>query len=347
MTLLSSSGAVLQVATVVALTASLAACSLVPDELNPAEWIGAIDSQEGNDDALSSEEKARIEAESQQGIPGEEDPFPELGAVPGGAPVVTSFDEREDIAESLIADRAEVDYVDNPAANDASLARGSADLVAPSPPGGEMVPGIAPVEESTLVSAPDVEVVDVETVEHAPASAPIPEPDMVPVVTPVVTAPPLPPPPPIAPNPEIVGETAANPMPAPEALHPGGIQRSLHAGVIYFVHGSTGLSTRDREVLAGVVEAHKAHGGSVRVVGHASRRTDSTDSVKAKIANFSIAHDRARVVALEMTRLGIPADRIYIHSMSDQAPAYSEATTHGEAANRRADIYLDFYGGAQ
>jgi outer membrane protein OmpA-like peptidoglycan-associated protein len=345
MTLLSSSGAVLQVATVVALTASLAACSLIPDELNPAEWIGAIDSQEGNDDALSSEEQARIEAERQQGIPGEEDPFPELGAVPGETPVVISFDEREDIAESLIADRADVDYVDNPAANDANLARRTADLVVSSPPGGEMVPGTAAVEEPMPVSSPHIEVVDVETAEHAPV--PMPEPEMVPVATPVVTAPPLPPPPPITLNPEVVGEAAANPMPSPETFHPGGVQRLLHAGVIYFVHGSTGLSTRDREVLAGVVEAHKAHGGSVRVVGHASRRTDSTDSVKAKIANFSIAHDRARVVALEMTRLGIPADRIYIHSMSDQAPAYSEATTHGEAANRRADIYLNFYSGGQ
>jgi len=49
MTVLSPSRAILQVATVAALTVSLAACSSLPDELNPVEWIGALDSQEGED----------------------------------------------------------------------------------------------------------------------------------------------------------------------------------------------------------------------------------------------------------------------------------------------------------
>jgi outer membrane protein OmpA-like peptidoglycan-associated protein len=351
MTVLSPSRAILQVATVAVLAVSLAACSSLPDELNPVEWIGAIDSQEGDDEALSPEMQARLEAERQAGIPGEEDPFPELGSVPGEAPVVTSFDEREAIAAGLVADRAGVEYTDNPADDSAGLERGTADLVTPPPPSGEMVPATVAVTEP--VPAARVDVVDVETSVPPPAPAPapipeaMPEPEMVPVTAPIVEAPPPPPPPAPALAPAVVADADETSMPAPAAFDPGGVQRSMHAGVIYFLHGSTGLSERDRQVLIAVVEAHKAHGGSVRVVGHASRRTDSADSVKSKIANFGIAYDRARVVAQALTRLGVPADRIYISSMSDQAPAYSEATVHGEAANRRADIYLDFYGGAQ
>ncbi len=350
MTVLSPSRAILQVATVAALTVSLAACSSLPDELNPVEWIGALDSQEGEDEALSPEMQARLEAERQEGIPGEEDPFPELGAVPGEAPVVTSVDERRSIAEGLVADRENVEYTDNPAAAAAGLQSGAADLVTPPPPpSGDMVPATVVVTEPEPEPAPRVDVVDVETSVPPPAPEPMPEPEMVPVATPIVEVPPPPPPPaPMpAPAPAVAAAADEMPMPAPETFDPGGVQRSMHAGVIYFLHGSTGISERDRQVMIAVVEAHRAHGGSVRVVGHASRRTDSADSVKSKIANFGIAYDRARVVAQELTRLGIPADRIYISSMSDQAPAYSEATVHGEAANRRADIYLDFYGGAQ
>lgn len=346
MTVLSPSRAILQVATVAVLTVSLAACSSLPDALNPVEWIGAIDSQDGDDETLSPEMQARLEAERQEGIPGEEDPFPELGSVPGEAPVVTSFDERQDIADGLVADRAGVEYTDNPAANEAAMAHGTADLVTPPPPSGEMVPATVAVAEP--VPAARVDVVDVETSVPAPAPVSAPEPEMVPVTTPIVEAPPPPPPAPMpAPAPEVVAVSDESPLPAPSAFDPGGVQRSMHAGVIYFLHGSTGLSERDRQVLIAVVEAHRANGGSVRVVGHASQRTDSADTVKSKIANFGIAYDRARVVAQALTRLGVPADRIYISSMSDQAPAYSEATVQGEAANRRADIYLDFYGGAQ
>lgn len=345
MTLLSPSRAVLQAVAVAAMrlrgpvaalavTGLLAACSSLPDELNPVEWVGALDSDGAAEESPDPEMAARIEAERAAGIPGEDEAFPSLGEVPSEAPVVTSYDARQDIAEGLIADRNTAQYTDNPAAAAAAavgvaaapppMVSQEANLVAPPPPAGLQVPArVAEIE--SVPAAVEVPLADSPgpVREAPPASQPMPMPET------------------------MMADAAVAEAPALSGLDIGAVPRSLHAGVIYFGHGSIGLSPRDKQVLGEIAAAHRARGGSVRLVGHASRRTDSGDPVKSKIANFAVAYDRARVVAEELVRQGVAADRIFISSMADQAPAYSEATDLGEAANRRTDVYLDFTAGGE
>jgi outer membrane protein OmpA-like peptidoglycan-associated protein len=277
----------------------LGACSSLPDELNPVEWVSSVDRYLSSDDEeVDAELAARIEAERAQPVPGAEEDFPSLGTVPGEAPRMTTYEEREEIAEGLVADRAAARYTENPAAEAlgeelpwnageaAAERRDIATLVAPPPPVGAQVP-------ATVVPA---------------AGAPEPMSD----------------------------------GPGPATAELGTVEGSAHVGVIYYAYGSASLSENDKEVLTRIAEAWRAYGGTVRVVGHASGRGDSGEPVDAKIANFAIAYDRARFVAEELIRLGVPFDRIYVSSMADSDPAYSEATELGEAANRRTDIYLDF-----
>jgi outer membrane protein OmpA-like peptidoglycan-associated protein len=272
----------------------LGACSSLPDELNPVEWVSSVDRYlSGEDEDVDPELAARIEAERAQPVPGAEADFPSLATVPGEAPRVTTYDEREEIVEGLIADRAVARYTENPAAE-------------------------AIGQEGLPWTAGEA---------AAPAAVPVPERrDIAAVVTP---------PPP-------VGEQVPATVVTPAAGELGAVERLSHAGVIYYGHGSARLSESDKDVLRRIAEAWRAYGGTVRVVGHASGRGDSGDQIEAKIANFAIAHDRARIVADELIALGVPSDRVYVSSMADSDPAYSEATALGEAANRRTDIYLDF-----
>lgn len=124
--------------------------------------------------------------------------------------------------------------------------------------------------------------------------------------------------------------------PGPGALLPGSPAR---AAVIYFLHDSVRLSTEDKTVLRRVADTQRALDADLRVVGHASPRA-AHGAARAEVANFRVALRRARVVAAELARLGVPHARILIESRSDNAPEFSNATPHGEAANRRADIYF-------
>ena len=117
---------------------------------------------------------------------------------------------------------------------------------------------------------------------------------------------------------------------------------STHAAVIYFDHGSARLSRQDREVLRQVAAAQKEYGGNVRVVGHASSKTKTNDLVDHKLVNYQTSLARARAVADELVKLGVERQRVFVEAVSDNQPDYSEATQLGEAANRRANIYIEF-----
>ncbi len=122
----------------------------------------------------------------------------------------------------------------------------------------------------------------------------------------------------------------------------GDLDGLVHAAVIYYGNGSARLSRRDKDVLRQVAEVQKRENAIVRVVGHASLGAGSSDPAKTKIVNFEIAYDRARVVADELIRLGVPQDYLFVASASDTKPAYSESTPSGAAANRRTDIYFEY-----
>lgn len=114
-------------------------------------------------------------------------------------------------------------------------------------------------------------------------------------------------------------------------------------GLVYFRDGSARLSSDDRKVLKQIAEMQRTYGGVVRVVGHASMRTGSMDLARHQQANQRISEARAEAVARQLTRYGVPAAAIQIVAAGDSQPVYAEMMPTGEAANRRAEVYLTAY----
>jgi flagellar motor protein MotB len=113
--------------------------------------------------------------------------------------------------------------------------------------------------------------------------------------------------------------------------------------VIKFANGSSSLNRKARLLVRKAAEAYKARGkGVVRIVGHASHRTQDMDLAKHRLANFSVSLDRANSVAREMMRQGVAAEVVRIEAMSDSDPVFYEYMPAGEAENRRTEIFLGF-----
>ena len=115
----------------------------------------------------------------------------------------------------------------------------------------------------------------------------------------------------------------------------------IRVATIIFSHGSTHLSDRDRQILREVRAVQQSRGGRLVVVGHASSRTRSMDTVRHKMVNYRVSAARADAVAAALTSLGIPRDSIQIDARSDSEPVFYEVMPTGEAGNRRAEVYLE------
>jgi outer membrane protein OmpA-like peptidoglycan-associated protein len=107
---------------------------------------------------------------------------------------------------------------------------------------------------------------------------------------------------------------------------------SLQVATIQFGQGSTGLDGIDAAVLARVAEIQRENGGIVRIVAHAAQDRD----------NLDVSRRRALTVAQELRRLGVPLGQMVAEAASDDEPVYQASTARGLAANRRADVFIDF-----
>jgi len=116
---------------------------------------------------------------------------------------------------------------------------------------------------------------------------------------------------------------------------------AVKVATIRFENGSSRLSSLDRQILANVMRLKKERGGRIRVIGHASSRTQNTDVVKHKMINFEVSAARADAIAKELMRMGADRAQLQIDAISDSAPLYLEVMPTGEAGNRRAEIYLE------
>ena len=119
-------------------------------------------------------------------------------------------------------------------------------------------------------------------------------------------------------------------------------RQSYQVATILFDNGSARLNTSDRRVLRQVVAHHKQNGGTLRVVGHASSRTQNLDPVGHQLVNFKISAARADAVLKQLVRYGTRPSNLIVGSVSDTMPKYLESMPSGEAGNRRAEIFLDF-----
>jgi outer membrane protein OmpA-like peptidoglycan-associated protein len=155
-----------------------------------------------------------------------------------------------------------------------------------------------------------------------------------------------------------VSRDVANPRPAvrPRAAPPplaarqpafqprplGGGSGSYQVATIQFLNGSSKIGAAERRILRQVAAQHKKTGGTIRVVGHASSRTRSTDVAKHKLINLRVSAARADSIAKELVKFGTKTTDIAIGAISDSEPKYYEYMSSGEAGNRRAEIFIDF-----
>ena len=124
-----------------------------------------------------------------------------------------------------------------------------------------------------------------------------------------------------------------------ENLLPG---NAVRVATILFPVGSARLGSRDKDILRKVYALHRQNGGNIRVIGHASSRTKNMDPVQHKMTNFNVSIERADIIAREFLRLGVKKDRIFIGARADEEPLYYEVMPSGEAGNRRAEVYLEY-----
>jgi outer membrane protein OmpA-like peptidoglycan-associated protein len=142
--------------------------------------------------------------------------------------------------------------------------------------------------------------------------------------------------------------SGATPMPAPgvvygQTFYGQPAYGGQPVGLVYFRDGSARLSSDDRKVLKQIAEMHRMYGGVIRVIGHASMRTGSMDLARHQQANQRISEARAKAVARQLTRYGVPEAAIQTVAAGDTQPVYAEVMPTGEAANRRAEVYLSAY----
>ena len=112
--------------------------------------------------------------------------------------------------------------------------------------------------------------------------------------------------------------------------------------MIQFGAGSAGLTGNDFAVLQKVAEIQRNNRGTVRIVAHAQQDAYGSSADQVARANYEVSRQRALAVANQLVRLGVPANRIVAEAASDAEPAFETTSARGIAANRRAEIFIDF-----
>jgi outer membrane protein OmpA-like peptidoglycan-associated protein len=131
---------------------------------------------------------------------------------------------------------------------------------------------------------------------------------------------------------------AATPPPTSSAPSRGNQQ----VAVIQFGAGSAGLTGNDFAVLRKVAEIQKNNRATVRIVAHAQQDASGSSADQVARVNYEVSRQRALAVANLLVQLGVPANRIVAEAASDAEPAYETSSARGIAANRRAEIFVDF-----
>jgi len=125
-------------------------------------------------------------------------------------------------------------------------------------------------------------------------------------------------------------------------FNPATVRGSYQVATIQFDNGSSRLNARDRRIIRQVFAQQRQTGGTIRIVGHASRRTATEDEVQHKEVKLRVSAARADAVARELIRIGARPGSLFVGAVSSQYPRYHEYLPSGEAGNRRAEIFIDF-----
>ncbi|TAN60384.1 MAG: hypothetical protein EPN20_13780 [Magnetospirillum sp.] len=313
------------------LASSLAACSSVPDAVNPIEWYkGTRDLITGGDEDKAKSAPAPAASTAARNEPAGD--FPSLSTVPE-KPAVTPENQRALAAKGLVADAERAKYSDEEIRRDtgAGTARPQgvsvpAPTVAPSPAGvtsqqlsGGRVPPSSP-PAGTMPSGRPMSAQEVFQQRIAQQNSPKLTPDMMQGFftseTPPVT----------------VGSKAA---PAQALPFQGSTPKSISLGtaaaaIIPFEQGSADLTPAANAQLRQLADGVIAQRKRVRIAGHASNRSIDT------LPGSEISAARANAVARAMIGLGVPPGQVTVMALADTQPL-----SNVESANRRVEIFVE------
>lgn len=309
------------------LASSLAACSSVPDAVNPIEWYkGTRDFVTGKDDEKAKDASAGAKTQARTEEAGD---FPSLSSVPE-KPAVTPENQRALAAKGLAADAERSKYSDEEIRRDTGVAAARPAGVSAAPATVAVAPqtGMAPAPmgavpprppASTQPSGQPVSAQSVfqQRLAEQSSNRLTPEMMMQGFFTGPGTAP------------------AASASAAPALSAAGQAPKSQMLGQaaamsIPFELGSVELTTAAQSQLRQLAQSAVAQGKRLRIVGHTSNRmTDST-------GGGDISAARANAVARAIVGLGVPPGAVTVMALADTQPVSSV-----EAANRRVEIFVE------
>ena len=257
--------------------------------------------------------------EPAQGAAAKKD-YPRLSSVPARPSAPSLESQQAKIQQGLIADQRNARYSDN-------LVRREADRrLAPA---ARRVPVVPPVARPS-VPPPSVAR---PSVPPPPVARPAP-PVRRPAETQVAARPAVPP---VKSAPPLVTRAVPTRQPAP-SLGPAG--QTIKIGTIYFGDNSNKLQRDDLTILQQIAAVQRNTGATIRIIGHASGRVRTFDPARRAQINYEVSLDRAKSVAAALVGMGVPEKSIQVEGAGDTAPIYAEYTAAGEAANRRAELFM-------
>ena len=114
-------------------------------------------------------------------------------------------------------------------------------------------------------------------------------------------------------------------------------KKPMLVATVNFGSGQTGLSSKDKENLDGIVDQLMASDANIKVVGHA----DGTPVLRGSHrSNWDLSQSRANSAAKYLISKGIDAARIKAVGMAHTKPIAPQNTAAGRAMNRRVEVIL-------
>lgn len=158
-------------------------------------------------------------------------------------------------------------------------------------------------------------------VETAPLAAPVADTDIVSVPAPTVPA---------GTTAVLAGASAVGPYLAGTDVLP----RTFVFEKLYFATAKSDIRAADREEVSMLSAAMKQYPNSrIQIVGYADARGDAS-------LNTTLGKERAESVKAALVADGTAADRIDTASGGETSPADTNATSTGQAENRRAELIV-------
>ena len=121
-------------------------------------------------------------------------------------------------------------------------------------------------------------------------------------------------------------------------------KRDVPIASISFPHGSSKLTNKDLEKIKNIIKMFNENKGrKLIIVGHSSSRTIyDMELTKHTLVNFNMSLERATVVMNQFSTIGLENEKMEMIAMSDAEPLYPEIMPRLEAANRRAEIFIQY-----